>query len=131
MATPSPPAREYDPQQANGAGEDNNGGDNHGGDNNGDGNDGGVGLDPPPQTEAMSLTFANSNNFELTFKLKRHTKLSKAMDMFAERSNMQQLRFLHEGVRVLPDSTPESMEMEDGDRIDVHQEQIGGGEASK
>ncbi|KAK5723641.1 SUMO protein smt3 [Elasticomyces elasticus] len=132
MATPSPPVeREYDPQQANGAGDDNNGGGNNGGDNNGDGNDGGVGVDPPPQPGTISLTFANSNNFELTFKLKRSTKLSKAMDLFAERSNMQQARFIHEGDRIFPDTTPESMEMEDGDRIEVYQEQIGGGEVSK
>ncbi|KAK3638300.1 hypothetical protein LTR56_013129 [Elasticomyces elasticus] len=124
MATPSPPAeREYDQQQANGAGDDNNG----------DGNDGGVGAEAPPQPEALSLLFEDMSGTSLTFKLKKHTRLGKAMDAFSERVTRDRatLRFLFDGERVLDDSTPESMGLEDNDKIEVHAEQIGGGEASQ
>ena len=36
------------------------------------------------------------------------------------------LRFLFDGKRINDDDTPKSLEMEDGDSIEVYQEQVGG-----
>ncbi|TKA70511.1 hypothetical protein B0A55_07283 [Friedmanniomyces simplex] len=103
------------------------------GDDNGDGSGGGdnnipAGADEP-QPRPAALTFADVNGFELTIKLKRNTKLGKAMEAFAQRAEKarESLRFLFEGVRLTQDATMESMDMDDGDRVDVHHEQIGGG----
>ncbi|KAI7083958.1 hypothetical protein KC352_g41050, partial [Hortaea werneckii] len=52
----------------------------------------------------------------------------KAMNAFSARlqKDTKELRFLSEGRRVLPDQTPSDLDLEDGDEIDVHMEQIGG-----
>ncbi|KAK1091674.1 hypothetical protein LTR48_005816 [Friedmanniomyces endolithicus] len=85
--------------------------------------------DPQPQPEPIALIFADVNGLELSFRLKHVTKLGKAMKAFADRTerDLGTLRFLFEGERLLPESTTESMGMEDGDRVEVHHEQIGGG----
>ncbi|KAK1080393.1 hypothetical protein LTR33_005582 [Friedmanniomyces endolithicus] len=85
--------------------------------------------DPESQPAPIALTFADVNDFELSFRLKHFTKLGKAMKAFADRTerDLGTLRFLFEGERLLPESTTESMGMEDGDRVEVHHEQIGGG----
>ena len=54
--------------------------------------------------------------------------MKRIMDQYAERSGRSRpaLRFLIDGVRVNDEDTPDSLEMEDGDVVEVHQEQIGG-----
>ncbi|KAI6879179.1 hypothetical protein KC318_g18158 [Hortaea werneckii] len=89
---------------------------------------------PPPQQPAtpaqdqLTLKFRDMNGFSIDFKLKPITKLGKAMTAFSARlqKDTKELRFLSEGRRVLPDQTPSDLELEDGDEIDVHMEQIGG-----
>jgi len=62
------------------------------------------------------------------FKIKRTTALKKLMDAFCERQGKapNSVRFLFDGSRVQPSDTPESLDMQDGDCLEVHQEQIGG-----
>merc|ERR1712000_344895 len=73
----------------------------------------------PPPAEA-----ANAEHF----KIKRSTKLEKLMNAFCERQgkSSNSVRFLFEGSRVQPSDTPDTLEMQDGDQLDVHQEQVGG-----
>ncbi|KAI1339563.1 ubiquitin family protein [Xylariaceae sp. FL0016] len=68
------------------------------------------------------------NNNEVFFKIKRSTKLEKLMTAFCERQgkNVDSVRFLFEGQRVQKGDTPDSLEMTDGDTLEVHQEQVGG-----
>ncbi|KAK4542957.1 hypothetical protein LTR36_005955 [Oleoguttula mirabilis] len=84
---------------------------------------------PDPKPDHMSLTFRDQANYEVQFRLKATTKLGKAMDHFSAKSerDRQTLRFLFEGQRVLPESTMESFGLEDVDVVDVHLEQLGGG----
>ncbi|KAK5119723.1 hypothetical protein LTR85_007299 [Meristemomyces frigidus] len=86
-------------------------------------------VQPAIKPDTMSVTFRDQAGYEVQFRLKETTKLGKAMDHFSAKSerDRQTLRFLFEGQRVLPDSTMESCGMEDGDVVDVHLEQLGGG----
>ncbi|QPG77324.1 SUMO protein smt3 [Brettanomyces nanus] len=65
---------------------------------------------------------------EVFFKIKRTTPLKRLMDAFCKRQgkSIESLRFLYEGQRLTADSTPESLDMEDGDLIEAHREQVGG-----
>ncbi|KAI7653999.1 hypothetical protein KC319_g10373 [Hortaea werneckii] len=82
----------------------------------------------PAQPDQLTLKFRDMNDYSIDFKLKPSTKLVKAMNAFSARlqKDTKELRFLSEGRRVLPDQTPSDLDLEDGDEIDVHMEQIGG-----
>jgi small ubiquitin-related modifier len=62
------------------------------------------------------------------FKIKKHTKMSKVFDTYAQRKGVQasSMRFLLDGDRVGEEQTPKMLEMEEGDQIDVVLEQMGG-----
>jgi len=77
--------------------------------------------------EHLNIKVTDGNN-EVFFKIKRSTKLEKLMRAFCERQGKDQktARFLFEGQKVQKDDTPDTLEMQDGDSIEVHQEQIGG-----
>ncbi|KAF2808364.1 ubiquitin-like protein [Mytilinidion resinicola] len=79
------------------------------------------------QSEHLNIKVTDNNN-EVFFKIKRTTQLKKLMDAFCDRQgkSFASVRFLFEGVRVQPTDNPESLEMQDGDTLEVHQEQIGG-----
>ncbi|KAK3906837.1 ubiquitin-related domain-containing protein [Staphylotrichum tortipilum] len=78
-------------------------------------------------TEHLNIKVTDNNN-EVFFKIKRSTKLEKLMTAFCERQGktLASVRFLFEGQRVQPSDTPETLEMQDGDTLEVHQEQVGG-----
>ncbi|GME67711.1 hypothetical protein B5S28_g5151 [[Candida] boidinii] len=65
---------------------------------------------------------------EVFFKIKRATPLKRLMEAFAKRQGktIESFRFLYDGDRVSPDQTPEDLDMEDGDNIEAHREQLGG-----
>ncbi|KAK4188349.1 ubiquitin-related domain-containing protein [Podospora australis] len=77
--------------------------------------------------EHLNIKVTDNNN-EVFFKIKRSTKLEKLMNAFCERQgkNTASVRFLFEGQRVQPTDTPDTLEMQDGDTLEVHQEQVGG-----
>ncbi|KXH25118.1 ubiquitin family protein [Colletotrichum simmondsii] len=85
------------------------------------------GQDVPPAVEHLNIKVTDNNN-EVFFKIKRSTKLDKLMTAFCERQGkaMNSVRFLFEGQRVQPTDTPDTLEMADGDTLEVHQEQVGG-----
>ncbi|KAI1175415.1 ubiquitin family protein [Nemania sp. FL0916] len=82
----------------------------------------------PAGGEHLNIKVTDNNN-EVFFKIKRSTKLEKLMTAFCERQgkNVDSVRFLFEGQRVQKTDTPDSLEMTDGDTLEVHQEQVGGG----
>jgi hypothetical protein len=85
-----------------------------------------------PEVDAskhMNITVRDDSSLEVTFKLKKSTPLKKLMDAFARQHGKapDTLRFYTpEGHRVLPEDTPDSIELEEGDVLDVHIEQHGG-----
>ncbi|KAK5652600.1 hypothetical protein OQA88_10361 [Cercophora sp. LCS_1] len=82
----------------------------------------------PAGAEHLNIKVTDNNN-EVFFKIKRNTKLDKLMTAFCERQGKSpaSVRFLFEGQRVQPADTPDTLEMQDGDTLEVHQEQVGGG----
>ncbi|KAK4044576.1 ubiquitin-related domain-containing protein [Parachaetomium inaequale] len=81
----------------------------------------------PAASEHLNIKVTDNNN-EVFFKIKRSTKLEKLMTAFCERQGKTpaSVRFLFEGQRVQPTDTPDTLEMQDGDTLEVHQEQVGG-----
>ncbi|KAL4976395.1 ubiquitin-related domain-containing protein [Aspergillus recurvatus] len=82
----------------------------------------------PAPAEHLNIKVTDNNN-EVFFKIKRTTTLKKLMDAFCDRQGKQPstVRFLFDGTRVRPEDTPDTLDMADGDTLEVHQEQIGGG----
>ncbi|MCJ1237901.1 hypothetical protein MMC14_005888 [Varicellaria rhodocarpa] len=80
-----------------------------------------------PPSEHLNIKVTDNNN-EVFFKIKRTTALKKLMDAFCDRQGKAptSVRFLFDGARVQPNDSPESLDMADGDTLEVHQEQIGG-----
>ena len=58
---------------------------------------------------------------EIYFKIKKTTQLKKLMDAYCTRQGLanNQCRFIFDGERIKDDDTPEILEMENGDEIDV------------
>jgi len=83
--------------------------------------------DAPGATEHLNIKVTDNNN-EVFFKIKRTTQLKKLMDAFCERQGKapNSVRFLFDGARVQPTDSPDTLDMQDGDTLEVHQEQIGG-----
>jgi len=81
----------------------------------------------PQPTEHLNIKVTDGNN-EVFFKIKRTTQLKKLMQAFCDRQGKQPatVRFLFDGTRVREEDSPESLDMADGDTLEVHQEQIGG-----
>ncbi|KAK3107982.1 SUMO protein smt3 [Teratosphaeriaceae sp. CCFEE 6253] len=88
---------------------------------------GGEKASDAPPSEHLNIKVTDSNN-EVFFKIKRTTQLKKLMDAFCERQgkDIRSCRFLFDGTRVNPTDNPETLDMNDGDTLEVHQEQIGG-----
>ena len=75
----------------------------------------------------INLTIVNMAGDELFFKLRMRTRLDKLLKAYCTRQGVAQnsVRFLFDGNRVSASQTPEELEMEDGDIIDVMVEQQG------
>jgi len=82
----------------------------------------GLGNDP------INVKVVAANGEEVFFKIKRTTKLSKLQGAYANKvgKDVNSIRFLYDGTRINDDDTPDSLDMEDNDTIDVMVEQVGG-----
>ena len=74
------------------------------------------------------LKVVTQDGNEVFFKCKPTTALDKLMKAFCQRQGIaiNTVRFLFDGNRIRENQTPEQLEMEDGDSIDVVVEQVGG-----
>ncbi|KAF2175182.1 ubiquitin-like protein [Zopfia rhizophila CBS 207.26] len=81
----------------------------------------------PQQSEHLNIKVTDNNN-EVFFKIKRTAQLKELIDTFCDRQGKSpaSVRFLFDGQRVQPTDNPDTLEMQDGDTLEVHQEQIGG-----
>mmetsp|Transcript_13962 Transcript_13962/g.40484 ORF Transcript_13962/g.40484 Transcript_13962/m.40484 type:complete len:92 (+) Transcript_13962:62-337(+) len=80
------------------------------------------------KAETINILVRDQTSGEVHFKVKPHTKFSKVMDAYCSKKAVagDSIRFMFDGSRIQRDSTPASLELEDGDVIDAVQEQIGG-----
>ena len=76
----------------------------------------------------INIKVKSQDGTEIFFKIKRSTLLKKLMEAYCTRQGLQttQCRFIFDGERVKDEDTPEKLEMENGDEIDVMVEQTGG-----
>jgi small ubiquitin-related modifier len=79
--------------------------------------------------EIIHLKVKSNDHEEIFFKIKKVTPLKKLMEKYCERmglSNLNNVRFLFDGERIVPSNTPSQLNMQNGDEIDVYVEQHGG-----
>jgi len=81
-----------------------------------------------PSPLAVTIRVIDQNSQEVFFKLKRTSPMEKVMKLFCERVGHPPtyVRFMFDGVRIDPTSTPDSLHMEDNDIVDVMIQQTGG-----
>jgi Ubiquitin-2 like Rad60 SUMO-like len=86
----------------------------------------GAHLEPTPPNQ-INIKVKDSNS-EIYFKIKRTTRFEKVMNAFCDRQgkNLATSRFVFDGDKLDKDDTPEKMNMEDGDMIEVFEQQLGG-----
>ena len=79
-------------------------------------------------TDRLSLRVRDNAQNEIFFAVKKTTRLIKLIDAWCERNGVSRAgkRFLVDGSVIYDEDTPESLDMEDGDIIEVFEEQVGG-----
>ncbi|KAG2434202.1 hypothetical protein HXX76_007928 [Chlamydomonas incerta] len=86
---------------------------------------------PLVKTEAgiINIVVKDQEGAEVHFKVKSKTKLEKVIEAYCKKKALDAstVRFLYDGNRLNPASTPAELEMEDGDTIDCLITQLGGG----
>ncbi|PNW72396.1 hypothetical protein CHLRE_16g675749v5 [Chlamydomonas reinhardtii] len=89
--------------------------------------------EPQPKVKSegavINLVVKDQQGTEVHFKVKTKTRLEKVFNAYCNKKGMDtaSVRFLFDGERVNANSTPEQLEMADGDVIDCVIEQVGGG----
>ena len=78
--------------------------------------------------EKINLVCQDQSGAEVHFKVRKNMPFRKLMEAYAERQGrtIQELRFTFEGNRLDPTQTPEDLDMEADDVIDVFEQQTGG-----
>ncbi|KAK3110029.1 Small ubiquitin- modifier 2 [Teratosphaeriaceae sp. CCFEE 6253] len=76
----------------------------------------------------ITLGIEDQTGYKMTVKTMRSSTLDVVMDAYATQAMRDRaiLRFLFEGERLLPDETPEQLDLMDNDIINVFMEQVGG-----
>lgn len=80
------------------------------------------------ESEHINLKVLGQDNAIVQFKIKKHTPLRKLMNAYCDRVGiaMATMRFRFDGQPINETDTPLSLEMEEGDTIEVYQQQTGG-----
>lgn len=80
-------------------------------------------------TTHIQLKVKDQHENLVFFKVKRTTPLDKLTAAHAQQRGIGplSLRLFFDGIRIVPGHTPEKLEMEDGDMLNVFLEQHGGG----
>ena len=87
------------------------------------------GGEPTGETpDRLNLRVRDNAQNELHFTVKKTTRLVRLIDAWCERHGISRVgkRFLVDGSVIHDEDTPEMLEMEDGDIIEVFEEQVGG-----
>ncbi|ENN79776.1 small ubiquitin-related modifier 3-like [Dendroctonus ponderosae] len=80
------------------------------------------------EADRINLKVLGQDNAVVQFKIKRHTPLRKLMTAYCERAGIstQVVRFRFDGNPINETDTPTTLDMEEGDTIEVYQQQTGG-----
>ncbi|WWD18221.1 hypothetical protein CI109_102671 [Kwoniella shandongensis] len=86
---------------------------------------------PKPEGDAnntLNIKIVSTNGDEVFFKIKKTTRLNKLKTAYADRvgTDVNAIRLLFDGQRILDTQTAEELELEDGDALEVLLEQVGG-----
>ncbi|KAJ3190043.1 Small ubiquitin- modifier 1 [Gaertneriomyces sp. JEL0708] len=76
----------------------------------------------------INLKVVNQDGSEIAFKIKRSTPMQRLMDAYVAKTGQDKnsVRFLFDGQRINGHETPEELDMEDNDQIQVSVQQLGG-----
>ncbi|KAI8816443.1 ubiquitin-related domain-containing protein [Fimicolochytrium jonesii] len=82
----------------------------------------------PETVQHINLKVISNDGAEIAFKIKRTTPLERLIGAYVQKAGQDRrsVRFLYEGARIEGHETPDEMEMEDNDIIQVMVEQVGG-----
>ncbi|XP_072024528.1 small ubiquitin-related modifier 2-A-like [Amphiura filiformis] len=82
----------------------------------------------PDKDEHINLKVQSQDGSEVVFKIKRQTPLRKLMSAYADKQGLRlaAIRFMFDGTNIGEKDTPDKLEMEDDDVIEVFQQQTGG-----
>ncbi|XP_014483434.1 PREDICTED: small ubiquitin-related modifier 3 [Dinoponera quadriceps] len=82
------------------------------------------------ESEHINLKVLGQDNAVVQFKIKKHTPLRKLMNAYCDRVGLAiaAVRFRFDGQPINELDTPTTLEMEEGDTIEVYQQQTGGRE---
>jgi len=85
-------------------------------------------ADEKSDNEQLNLKVVGQAGDVIAFKIKRNTPFRKLIHAYCDRSKVAQntMRFTFDGSRINDNDTPKSMDMEDGDTIEVFTQQTGG-----
>eukprot|EP00884_Botryococcus_braunii_P014933 jgi/Botrbrau1/23440/Bobra.106_1s0001.1 len=85
-------------------------------------------VKPDNLDNTINIKVRGQDQTLLQFKAKRTTQFRKLFKAYCERQSvsMDAVVFLHEGTRVRAEQTPEELDMEDNETLDVMVSQIGG-----
>jgi small ubiquitin-related modifier len=81
------------------------------------------------ESKLIQVILQTSGGGQMFFKLKRHATFGKLFSVYKEKANIDpktHLRFSFDGQRISEHDTPQGLEMETNDVIDVFYEQVGG-----
>jgi small ubiquitin-related modifier len=83
----------------------------------------------PSKAEPISIKVTGADGSEVHFRLRPTAPLEKLFAAYCERQAVGRpaVRFMYDGVRIRGTETPQLLQMADGDVIDAHVEQTGGG----
>lgn len=89
------------------------------------------GAAPVPKEEGsvpITIRVRDQTGDEMFFKVKNTTRMQKIMESYSQRRGvgLDSLRFMIDGERVTPDDTPQSLDLEDNDQVDVMLDMVGG-----
>lgn len=81
--------------------------------------------------QPMKISVVSQDGQVIEFKIKKTTPFRKLMSAYCDRTKLAQntVRFTFDGSRINDIDTPKSMDMEDGDTIEVFTQQTGGSSA--
>lgn len=79
--------------------------------------------------QPITIHVKAQDNAQTSFKVKMATPMKKLMDSYVQRMGVSRndVRFTYDGSRVMDTDTPKTLDMDDGDLIDVFIEMKGGG----
>ncbi|KAJ3177795.1 hypothetical protein HDU87_004317 [Geranomyces variabilis] len=82
----------------------------------------------PDTVQHINLKVTASDGGEIAFKIKRTTPLQRLMDAYIQKTGQDRnsVRFTCDGQRIDGAQTPDELEMEDNDIIQVNVMQVGG-----